>query len=107
MKGFSGSMSELIRQANQMQTKMKKVQEELAKQTFEGSSGGGAIKVTVTGEYLVKSVTIDPEFLKTPDTEMLQDMILTAVNEAIKNAKETSQKEMQKITGGLAIPGLI
>ena len=89
-----------------MQMKMKKVQEEIAQKTFEGSSGGGAVKITVTGESLLKSITINPEVLKSGDVEMLQDLITTAANDAIKVAKETSAKEMEKVTGGMNIPGL-
>jgi len=106
MKGFGGGMAQLMKQANQMQMKMKKVQEEIAQKTFEGSSGGGAVKITVTGESLLKSITINPEVLKSGDVEMLQDLITTAANDAIKVAKETSAKEMEKVTGGMNIPGL-
>jgi len=106
MKGMPGGMGQLMKQANQMQTRMKKMQEEMAQRQFDGSSGGGAVKVTVTGENLISSVTIDPEVLKAGDVEMLQDMIKSAVNEAQKTAKETSNQEMQKITGGMNIPGM-
>ena len=105
MKGMQGGMAQLMKQANQMQMKMKKVQEELALRTYEGTSGGGAVKVTVTGDNAIKAVVISPDVMK-EDVEMLQDLILTATNEALKTAKETSNKEMEKITGGLNIPGL-
>lgn len=105
MKGMQGGMAQLMRQANQMQIKMKKLQEELAQRTFEGTAGGGAVKVTVTGENLVKSVAIDPEVISKDDAEMLQDLILAATNDALKVAKDTSSKEMEKITGGMNIPG--
>lgn len=106
MKGFPGGMSQLMRQANQMQTKMKKAQEELALREFEGSSGGGAVQVKVKGDNLVSSIKINPEVIQSGDTEMLQDLIMTAVNDAMKMAKETTSKEMEKITGGLGIPGM-
>lgn len=107
MKGFGGGgMAQLMKQANQMQAKMKKVQDELATRQYEGTSGGGAVKVTVTGESVVTAIQIDAEVLKAGDVEMLQDMIKTSVNEAIKKAKDTSAQEMQKVTGGLNIPGM-
>lgn len=105
MKGMQGGMAQLMRQANQMQIKMKKMQEELALRTFDGTAGGGAVKVTVTGENLVKSVEINPDVISKEDAEMLQDLIMAATNDALKVAKETSSKEMEKITGGMSLPG--
>ncbi|MGZ3743001.1 MAG: YbaB/EbfC family nucleoid-associated protein [Pseudobdellovibrionaceae bacterium] len=106
MKGFSGGMAQLMKQANQMQTRMKKVQEELALREYEGTSGGGAVTVKVNGEYKMVSLTINPEVIKSGDVEMVQDLILTATNDAVKIARETSQKEMEKVTGGMNVPGL-
>jgi DNA-binding YbaB/EbfC family protein len=106
MKGFAGGMAQLMKQANQMQLKMKKAQEEMAQKTFDGTAGGGAIKVTVNGDHYIKSITIDPDVVKSNDVEMLQDLILAATNDAVKVAKETTAKEMEKITGGMNIPGL-
>ncbi len=107
MKGFGGGMAQLMKQANQMQMKMKKVQEELAQREFEGSSGGGVVKVKMTGDNKLANLEISPEIIKSGDIEMLQDMIRAAVNEAVTLAKETSQKEMEKVTGGLGgMPGL-
>lgn len=106
MKGMPGGMAQLMKQANQMQTRMKKAQEELAKREFEASSGGGAVKVTVNGDHLITALTIDPEVMKAGDVEMLQDMILSATNEAVKTARDTTAKEMEKITGGMNIPGM-
>lgn len=106
MKGMPGGMAQLMKQANQMQMKMKKAQEDLAKAEYEASSGGGAVKVKVNGDHMITSLTIDPEVLKAGDVEMLQDMILSATNEAVKTARDTSAKEMEKITGGLNIPGM-
>lgn len=106
MKGFGGGMAQLMKQANQMQMKMKKVQEELAKAEFEGTSGGGAVKAKVTGDNKLASLTISAEIFKAGDVEMLQDMIVAAVNEGVKLAKDTSSKEMEKITGGMGVPGL-
>lgn len=105
MKGMMGGMAGLMKQANQMQMKMKKMQEELATREFTGTSGGGAVSARVNGDNKVLSLTIDPEVVKSGDAEMLQDMVVSAVNEALKTAKETSSQEMSKITGGMSIPG--
>lgn len=106
MKGMGGGMQQMMRQANQMQNRMKKVQEELAQMEFDGTSGGGAVTVKVNGDNIVQSVTINKEVMEAGDVEMLQDLILTATNDAIKLAKETSEKEMNKITGGIGMPGM-
>lgn len=105
MKGL-GSMAQLMKQANQMQMKMKKVQEEVAKMVFDGSAGGGAVKVKASGEGKLLSLTIDPEVMKSGDVEMLQDLLMAASNDALKLAKDTSTKEMEKVTGGIGIPGM-
>ena len=105
MKGFGGGLQQLMKQANQMQIKMKKVQEELATKTFEGTSGGGAVLVKVSGDNKVAAIKISPEVMSSGDVEMLQDLILTATNDALKLAKSTSEQEMQKITGGM-MPGM-
>jgi nucleoid-associated protein EbfC len=108
MKGFGGGggMQALMRQANQMQAKMKKTQEELATREFEGTSGGGAVKVTMMGDFKVSAVTIQQDVFAAGDKDMLQDLMATAFNEAYRVAKDTSDKEMAKITGGLSIPGM-
>jgi len=105
MKGMMGGMAGLMKQANQMQMKMKKLQEELATREFSGTSGGGAVKATVNGDNKIVNITIDPEVMKAGDAEMLQDLVKSAVNDALKTAKETSNQEMSKITGGLSLPG--
>lgn len=105
MKGFGGGMQQLMKQANQMQNRIKKLQEELATREFEGTSGGDAVKVTVNGANSLTAVTISPDVFKDGDAEMLQDLILTATNDALKTAKETSDAEMSKITGGFPMPG--
>ena len=108
MKGFgAGGMQALMRQANQMQTKMKKMQEELATREFEAASGGGAVKVVMKGDYLLKSVEIQADVFAAGDKDMLQDLVLTAVNEAVRVAKMTSDQEMGKITGGFSVPGMV
>lgn len=109
MKGFGGGamggMAGLMKQANQMQSKMKKLQEELAVREFTGTAGGGAVTVKVNGDNKVLALTINPEVMKSGDVEMLQDLVTAAVNDAIKTAKDESSKEMSKITGGMSIPG--
>ncbi len=105
MKGMAGGMAGLMKQANQMQMKMKKLQEELATREFSGTSGGGAVTAKVNGDNKVLALTINPEVLTSGDGEMLQDMVISAVNDALKTAKETSSSEMSKITGGMNLPG--
>ncbi len=107
MKGFgAGGMQGLMRQANQMQARMKKAQEELALREFEGTSGGGAVKVIVMGDNTVKSLDIQADVMSGGDKDMLQDLVVTAVNEAMRLAKTTSDQEMAKITGGFSMPGI-
>ena len=106
MKNMGGGMAQLMRQANQMQMKMKKLQDELALRNYDGSAGGGAVKVTVSGANEVKSVVINPDVIQAGDVEMLQDLIAAATNDALKLAKDTSNKEMEKITGGMQLPGM-
>jgi DNA-binding YbaB/EbfC family protein len=105
-KGRGNSMQNLIRQANQMQAKMKQLQEELAEKEYEASSGGGAIKVTVKGENTISSLSISPEIFKEGDAEILQDMLTTAINEALSTAKKDQDEEMSKVTGNMNVPGL-
>jgi DNA-binding YbaB/EbfC family protein len=104
-KGFGG-MQQLMKQANQLQAKMKKTQEELAKREYTGTAGGGAVEIKVNGDHALMTVKIDPEVMKAGDHEMLQDLIMVAANDAIKTARETSAKEMEKVTGGMNIPGM-
>lgn len=105
-KGRGNSMQSLIRQANQMQAKMKKLQDELAEKEYQSSSGGGAIQVTVKGENTLSALTINPEIFKEGDAEMLQDMLITAINDALETAKKDQEEEMSKVTGNMNIPGL-
>lgn len=107
MKGFGGGgMQNLMRQANQMQNKMKKLQEEFSTKTFKGSAGGGAVEVEVSGEYLVTSMTVKPEVLEAGDVDMATEMIQLATNDAIKTAKEDYKKTMDSVTGGMSLPGM-
>ncbi len=99
-------MNDLLRQAQVMQTKMSKLQAEMAERTLEATSGGGMVKVTVSGKQEVKAIVIDPKAVDPGDVEMLQDLVLTAVNEGLRQAKEMMEKEMGALTGGLKMPGL-
>ena len=94
----------LMRQARQFQEKMEKVQQELEKATVEASSGGGAVTLVMTGQQQLQSVKILPEAAE--DTEMLEDLVLTAMNEALKKSKELAANRLGELTGGLNIPGL-
>jgi DNA-binding YbaB/EbfC family protein len=93
-----------MRQARQFQEKMEKVQQELEKATVEATSGGGAVTVVMTGQQQLQSVKILPEAAE--DTEMLEDLVLTAMNEALKKSKELAASRLGELTGGLNIPGL-
>jgi DNA-binding YbaB/EbfC family protein len=104
--GMQGGMANLMRQANQLQMKMRKAQEELATREYQGTSGGGAVTVTVKGENQIIGLKINEDVMKSGDIEMLQDLILTAANDALKTAKETASAEMEKLTGGMNLPGL-
>jgi hypothetical protein len=96
----------LMREAQKMQAKIARMQEELRQKTVEATSGGGMVRVICNGQQEVLSVVIDPELLEEKDVEMLQDLILVAVNEALNRSRELAQEELAKITGGLNIPGL-
>ena len=98
-------MNNMIKQAQKMQKDMMKVQEELELRQIEASAGGGAVTVVVTGKKELVSIKIKPEVVDPEDVEMLQDLILAAVNEAIRQAEEMVSGEMGKLTGGLGLPG--
>ncbi|WP_459939588.1 YbaB/EbfC family nucleoid-associated protein [Desulfonatronum parangueonense] len=102
MKG----MGDLVRQAQMMQSKISKLQEEVGKRTVEASAGGGMVSVTANGAQEVLSVKIDPAVVNPEDVEMLQDLVLAAVNEAMKKAGDMMKDEMAQVTGGLKIPGM-
>lgn len=95
----------LLRQAQQLQAKLAKAQQELGDITMEASSGGGAVKVVIDGHQRIRSVMISPEIIS-EDIELLQDLVMTAVNEAIEKSQETASKRLSSLTGGLNIPGL-
>ena len=96
----------MMQQAQKLQEKLARSQEELSNITLEASSGGGAVKVTVDGQQKIQSVKISPEVVNPEDVELLEDMVLTAVSEAIAKSQEAAAKHLGKLTGGLNIPGL-
>ena len=95
-----------MKQAQQMQARLAKVQEELETLTVEASSGGGAVKVVATGKQTIESIVIDPGAVDPEDVEILQDMVLAAVNEALGKSQEMVQEKMSAVTGGLKLPGM-
>lgn len=105
MKGFP-NMGNLLKQAQKLQSKIEKMQAELEEKTVEASAGGGMVKVVVNGKQEIVSVHIDPEVIDPEDPEMLEDLIVAAVNEGLSKAKELVSEEMKKLTKGLNIPGL-
>jgi hypothetical protein len=96
-----------MKQAQQMQAKMMKLQEELAAKTVEASAGGGMVTAVVNGKYELISLKIEKDVVNPDDVEMLQDLIVAALNEAIRKSQEMAQAEMAKLTGGINIPGLM
>jgi len=96
----------VFRQAQELQAKLAKAQEELAETTTEVSSGGGAIKIVVDGAQRIRSVTISPEVINAEDAEMLEDLVMTAVNEAIQKSQELAASRLSSLTGGLKLPGM-
>ena len=110
--GFKGggmggmNMAQMVKQARKMQEDMEKIQNQLETNTIETSSGGGAVTVTVNGKKEIDSIKIKPEAVDPDDVEMLEDLIMTAVNEGIRKADEMTTVEMGKVTGGFNIPGL-
>jgi DNA-binding YbaB/EbfC family protein len=99
-------MGNLQRMAMQMQQEMLRVQSELAVTNVDGSAGGGVVKAVVTGKQELVSVTIDPSAVDPSDVEMLQDLVVAAVNDALRAAKELSETKMAAVTGGLRLPGM-
>ena len=105
-QGGGQDMNSMIHQAKKMQDQIAALQEDIESRTFSASAGGGAVNVVVTGKKTVQSIELKPEVVTPDDIEMLQDLIISAVNEAINTVEETTEKEMSKITGGVALPGL-
>ncbi len=105
-EGF-GDMGGLMKQAQEMQAKLAKIQEELAKKTVDASSGGGMVRVTVNGQFTLASIKVDPSVIDPEEVEMLEDLVRAAVNEGLRRAREMASEEMSKLTGGFKIPGLM
>ncbi len=105
MKGIP-NMGNLLKQAQQFQTKIAKLQEELEDRTVEASAGGGMVTVVVNGRQELVSIKIEPEVINSDDKEMLQDLILAAINDGLSKAKEMVNEEMGKLTRGLNLPNI-
>lgn len=101
---MNGKMGKMMKQFQKMQAQVMKLQEELAEKTVEATSGGGAVRVVANGQKEIVEVEIDKEVIDEEDVEMLQDLVLSAVNEALRRAEEMVAQEMKKITGGLNLP---
>ena len=102
-----GGMGDLLKQAQEMQGRIAKIQEELGQKTVAGSAGGGMVQVTVNGQFNLTTVKIEPSVINPAEKEMLEDLIAAAVNDAMRKAREMVSTEMSKITGGFKIPGLM
>ena len=106
MGGGPGNMQSMMKQAQKMQENMAALQEDLNAREYEATAGGGAVTAVVDGTHMVKSLSIQPDVVDPEDIEMLSDLVIAAVNEAIRKAVDTSEQEMGKLTGGLNLPGL-
>jgi DNA-binding YbaB/EbfC family protein len=104
--GMGGNMQQLARQAQKLQQQMQKTQEELDAREYEASAGGGMVSVKINGKKEVLAINIKPEAVDPDDVEILQDMIMAAVNEAMRQAAETAEREMGRLTGGMNLGGL-
>jgi len=105
-KGIGG-VGNLLKQAQEMQARISKIQEELGQKTVEGSAGGGMVQVTVNGQLNLCGLKIDPSVINSEEKEMLEDLILAAVNDGMRKARDLVSAEMSKVTGGLKLPGLM
>jgi len=99
-------MNKFLRQAQELQTRLAKAQQELADKTVEVSSGGGAVRVVITGQQKIMSIKISPEAVNPQEVEMLEDLVTAAINEAVTRSQEMAAKHLEGITGGLKIPGM-
>ena len=105
-KGPAGNMNQMLKQAQQMQDKITALQADLEQREFTASVGGGAVEIKINGKREVLSLNIKPEVVDPKDVEMLQDLIMSAFNEAVHNLDEVSDAEMSELTGGVSFPGL-
>ena len=104
--GGAQNINAMIRQAQNMQDEITTLQEDIENREFSATSGGGAVSVVVTGKKTIKSLTINKEVVDPEDVEMLQDLVISAINEAVNQVESTTETEMSKITGGVSLPGL-
>ena len=100
------NMQQMMRQAQKMQKELQKAQQEIAEMTFEGTAGGGMVTAVARGDKSIESITINPDVVDPEDVEMLQDLVIAAINEAVENIEKTTEEEMSAITGGVSLPGL-
>ena len=100
-------MKKMMKQAQRMQAELAKAQAEIKDMEFEATAGGGMVKVVATGDMAVKSIAIDPEAVDPEDVEMLEDLVLAAVNEALRGVSDISAQRLNAATGGMSIPGLM
>ena len=100
-------MKQMLRQAQKKQKELNKAQEEIATMSFEATAGGGMVTAVASGDMAITSLTIDPDAVDPEDVEMLQDMVVAAVNEALRGVSELSNQRMSAVTGGMNIPGLM
>ena len=101
-----GNMGNIMRQAQAMQDQLAKIQEQAATKIAEGSAGGGTVTVKANGAMEIVSITINPEVLKPGESDLLQDMVVAAANDALRKAKDLVAEEMKAVTGGMKVPGL-
>ena len=104
--GGAQNMNSMIKQAQKMQDEITELQNDIEARDFSATSGGGAVEVVVTVAKNIKALSIKPEVVDKDDVEMLQDLIISAINEAMADVEKTTEEEMNKITGGVALPGL-
>ena len=104
--GGAQNMNQMIKQAQKMQDEITALQEDIEARDFTATAGGGAVEVTLSGKKVIKSLNLKPEVVDPEDIEMLQDLIISAINEAVNNIETTTEAEMSKITGGVSLPGL-
>ncbi len=103
--GGAANMNQMIRQAQKMQEQMQSLQEELDSRVYDISAGGGMVKLKISGQKVISDLEISPEIVDPDDVETLADIVTAAVNQAIKQVEDTNANEMQKITGGIGLPG--
>ena len=109
-KGYGGgmpNMNNLMKQAKNMQKKMEEMQEELEKRQLEVTSGGGAVKVVISGKKEIAEIVLNPDVVDPDDVEMLQDLVVAAVNETLRQVDEATSAEMGEISGGMSLPGML